>query len=254
MGVAPSQTRPLDTRARRAARGSCSENSVSCELRFELDEAKGVIDVDERNDTVVSGAEAVWKRQAHQHRLVGLRGDCARRDPLPGNAALSRDCRDETIMMNVGDLCDRDVTTIAPDETVVEAAKRMRDANVTELIVVQGVDSRTRPIGILTEHDLVTSVIARGLEPSKLQVSEVLTDGFLAVTTDEGVDETLHRMRCFSLRRLPVIDRSGVLYGVITLEDLLASIRDDIYERLEPGARREAAHRLGESHEGHVRR
>lgn len=128
--------------------------------------------------------------------------------------------------MRVGELCLRDVATIGPDERVVEAAKRMQELEVTELVVVQSLDGRPRPLGLLSEHDLVASMGAPDLD--KLRVGDVLRDGFVAVTTDEPVDEALHRMRSFSIRTLPVIDRTGTLYGLVTLDQLLASVRAEI--------------------------
>src|SRR5262245_10338957 len=121
----------------------------------------------------------------------------------------------------VGELCLREVATIAPDDTLGTAARRMRDTGMDELVVVQRVDGDERPLGVLTEHDLVVSVLAADVaEPSRLRVRDVLRDSFVAVTTDEDVDETLHRMRRLAVRRLPVVDRAGVLYGVVTLDDL----------------------------------
>lgn len=128
--------------------------------------------------------------------------------------------------MRVGELCLRDVATIGPDERVVDAARRMQDLELTELVVVQNIDGRARPIGLLTEHDLVASMSAPDL--SKLRVGDVVRDGFVAVVTDEPIDEALHRMRSFSIRSLPVIDRTGTLYGLVTLDQLLASMRAEI--------------------------
>lgn len=130
--------------------------------------------------------------------------------------------------MKVGELCKRDVTTIDPGETIVAAAKRMREEHVGDLVVV---DDGDRPIGILTDRDLVVSVIAAEIPAETLAVRDVVRHGELVTTTpDEDVDELLPRMRSFAVRRVPVVDDAGRLYGIVALDDVLAWIRDDLAE------------------------
>ncbi|MBI2388439.1 MAG: CBS domain-containing protein [Deltaproteobacteria bacterium] len=131
--------------------------------------------------------------------------------------------------MKVGELCRREVATIDGDESVAAAARRMRDARVDQLIVVERGGGGVRPVGVVTERDLVVSVLAdEGADPAKLQIGTLVRDGFASVTVDEDLDETLHRMRSFEARRLPVIDRSGHVHGVVTLDDVLAAIRREV--------------------------
>lgn len=131
--------------------------------------------------------------------------------------------------MKVGELCRRKVATIDAGDSVAAAARRMRDSHVDQLIVVERREGGGRPVGVVTERDLVVSVLAdEEADPTKLEIGSLVRDGFASVTVDEDLDETLHRMRSFEARRLPVIDRAGRVHGVVTLDDVLAAIRREI--------------------------
>ncbi len=133
--------------------------------------------------------------------------------------------------MKVGELCKRDVTTIDPGESIVAAAKRMREEHVGDLVVVEMAEAGERPIGVLTDRDLVVSVIAAEIAPEKLAVRDIVRREDLVTTTpEEDVDELLPRMRSFAVRRVPVVDEAGLLYGIIALDDVLAWLRDDLAE------------------------
>lgn len=134
--------------------------------------------------------------------------------------------------MKVGELCKRGVTTIDPGESIVDAAKRMREEHVGDLVVVEPAEGGERPIGILTDRDLVVSVLAAELpNPDKLAIRDIVRRNELVTTTeDEDVDELLPRMRSFGVRRVPVVDDAGHLCGIIALDDILTWIRDDLAE------------------------
>jgi CBS-domain-containing membrane protein len=130
--------------------------------------------------------------------------------------------------MTAGELCTRMVATIDPGESAVVAAKRMREEHVGDLVVVEEGD---RPIGIVTDRDLVMSVLADEIaNPSKLEVGTILHGDVVTASEDEDIDEVLRRMRAFAVRRVPVLDGAGCLYGVLALDDILGWIREDIAE------------------------
>lgn len=133
--------------------------------------------------------------------------------------------------MIAGELCRRAVSTIESFETVVTAAKRMREDHVGDLVVVETVEGGVRPVGILTDRDLVVSVLAAEIaDPSKLEVRDVIRGDLVTATEDEDLDEVLHRMRSFAVRRIPVLDGAGLLHGLIALDDVLGWIREDMAE------------------------
>jgi len=133
--------------------------------------------------------------------------------------------------MKVLELCKRDVVTIDPGESVVVAAKRMREQHVGDLVIVETVEQGERPIGVLTDRDIVVSVVAAELAPDQLKAGDVTRGDELVTTTlDEDLEELLRRMRSFALRRVPVVDEAGLLCGIVTLDDVLTWLRDELSE------------------------
>ncbi|MGZ3422173.1 MAG: CBS domain-containing protein [Polyangiales bacterium] len=143
--------------------------------------------------------------------------------------------------MKVFELCNRAVATIDARDTVVMAAKRMRESHVGDLVAVERSDGGVRAVGILTDRDLVVSAIAAEIDPSTLEVRDVMRSDLVTATEDEDVDVVLRRMRKFAVRRVPVIDAAGLLYGILAIDDVLSWLRDDLAEvvSIAPRQRRE---------------
>ncbi len=119
--------------------------------------------------------------------------------------------------MNVGTLCEREVDRIDEGHTVRDAAERMLHRAVGSLVVV----ADDRPAGILTDRDITTRVVARGLDPISTPVHEVMTRDPESVHEGASVDEALGVFRNRACRRLPVVSEDGRLVGILTLDDVL---------------------------------
>ena len=115
----------------------------------------------------------------------------------------------------VGDVMSEPVVTAMPSETVAEAASRIRDAKVGSVVVADG----DRPIGILTERDLVRFA-ASGADASGTKVSEWMTDDPDCVAPDMPVQEAFASLSAHGYRHIPVIDERR-LVGVVSLRDLM---------------------------------
>ena len=128
--------------------------------------------------------------------------------------------------MTVNDLSTKRVAVSHPDETVVEAARRMRTAHVGDVVVV---DSQQRPIGMLTDRDIVVSAVAQTPERlSGLLVGDIMTREVVTVRSSDPPEEIATLMRRHGVRRLPVIGHDGRLEGIITLDDLIRRIAIDV--------------------------
>ena len=112
----------------------------------------------------------------------------------------------------------RSVASTAP---VAEAARLMRDEDVGSLPVVQG----DRVIGVLTDRDIVVRVVAAGLDPQTVPVSEASSDRPVTVEPSTDLDEALQLMAAHQVRRLPVVE-SGRLVGVIAQADVARGTKD----------------------------
>ncbi len=134
--------------------------------------------------------------------------------------------------MSVGPICTRDIDLVEPDEPVHVAAERMRACKVGTLMVL---DQDSKPIGILTDRDLATRVVAKGLDSKLTVVRDVMTASPESVEEDTPIEVAISLMRESQCRRLPVVDEQGKLVGLISLDDiinLLTSELDEIGELL----------------------
>ena len=124
--------------------------------------------------------------------------------------------------MNVYELCQRHVVTVRRHEELATAAWIMRERNVGCLVVVEsaGAIGGERPIGMLTDRDIVTNVIARQSDPRSVVVDDVMTRHPVTVWASASIDDALQRMRSGGVRRVPVVDDRGRLAGILALDDI----------------------------------
>ena len=124
--------------------------------------------------------------------------------------------------MNAYELCQRHVVTVRRHEELAIAAWMMRERNVGCLVVVEpaGALGGERPIGMLTDRDIVTQVIVRDTDPREVSVEEVMTRQPVTVSTHASIEESLQRMREGQVRRVPVVDDRGRLAGILALDDI----------------------------------
>ncbi len=128
--------------------------------------------------------------------------------------------------MNVVEHCQRNVVTIRPYEDLLAAARLMREKHVGYLVVVEPAieDGTYRPVGVLTDRDLVVSVIAREANPNSLRVEDVMTRKPVVVNAEEPLSAASREMRRLGVRRLPVVGDHGELVGVIALDDVVETL------------------------------
>ncbi|HHO49490.1 MAG TPA: CBS domain-containing protein [Deltaproteobacteria bacterium] len=131
--------------------------------------------------------------------------------------------------MNVGELCTRSVISVRGDESLSVAAEKLRRFHVGDLVVIDPGEAHPRPIGILTDRDLAVGVVATAPEHlSDLRCDEVIRRPLLKVGEDDDVFEALEVMKGAQIRRLPVVDESGALVGVLAMDDLLRLFADSL--------------------------
>lgn len=124
--------------------------------------------------------------------------------------------------MKVRDLCSPQVVTAEPGASLREAALAMRNQHVGALVVVEKKEGVARPVGILTDRDIVVAVIAvPGARPEGIRVGDAMTTELATAREDDGLFEAVQRMSERSVRRLPVVGTDGGLKGIVTLDDVL---------------------------------
>jgi signal-transduction protein with cAMP-binding, CBS, and nucleotidyltransferase domain len=154
-------------------------------------------------------------------------GHNAMRGALPDRY---RDAGDQTCGrcgMSVGAVCNRNVMVAATSTTAVAAAQCMERFDERILVVIDERTDRHRTVGIVTDRELA-GVIARGADPARVTLREIMRadPGFVADTAD--VFETAWWMRRNGLREAIVHDEAGRLTGVVTLDQLLEKLTEEI--------------------------
>jgi CBS domain-containing protein len=122
--------------------------------------------------------------------------------------------------MKTGEVCKRDVVAIEASGNLADASRLMRQAHVGSIVVVDGTQLR-RPVGIVTDRDIVVEVVAAGLDPNTLTVGEIMARTLAVAREEDDALVSLKTMRRRGVRRLPVVDSAGGLVGIVTLDDLL---------------------------------
>jgi CBS domain-containing protein len=116
----------------------------------------------------------------------------------------------------VGDVMHRDPRLANPDDTVQQVAQLMRDEDTGVLPVCEG-DSL---VGIVTDRDVALRLVADGRDPARTKVREVMTPEGRYVFEDEDLNTVAANMAKQQVRRLPVLNRTKRLVGIVSLSDL----------------------------------
>lgn len=117
--------------------------------------------------------------------------------------------------MKVSEVMTRDVQTIRPDQTAKEAASFMLSANAGSIPVTDG----DRLVGMITDRDIAVRGVAKGSGP-ETPVSELMSSDCICAREDDNIEDVASKMSKAQVRRLPVIDSSERLCGIVSLGDL----------------------------------
>ncbi|HTI56967.1 MAG TPA: CBS domain-containing protein [Verrucomicrobiae bacterium] len=124
----------------------------------------------------------------------------------------------------LGKICTKPVVTASAQMTVDQAARAMRSKNVGALVVVNA----GRPVGMLTDRDIVVEVVARGMDPEEVRVGDVMVKKPVTIRQDLGIFDAARTFAKTGVRRLPVVTASGVLVGVITMDDVVMLLGNEM--------------------------
>ncbi len=130
--------------------------------------------------------------------------------------------------MRIGEICTREVVYCGPRDSVLEVAQLMRNHHVGDLIVAEWRDGLLRPLGVVTDRDLVVKVLAEGVAPETLTAADLMMRELVSAPEYELLHEAIARMRAHGVRRLPVIDAAGSLVGVLTADDVVEFLAEEL--------------------------
>lgn len=133
--------------------------------------------------------------------------------------------------MKVIEICTTDVVTATEDETLFRAAWLMREHHVGDVVVTREKEDRVMPVGILTDRDFVTAMVAEGEDDfAETTVGDAMTKVLIVARDDDDLDEVLNNMESNGVRRVPVIDRNDSLVGVISYDDIVTALADRLHK------------------------
>lgn len=128
--------------------------------------------------------------------------------------------------MSVGRICTRVVATASPDESVRSAAARMAEFDVGTLVVVDS--SSEKPVGIVTDRDFAIRCLAPGHDPDSTALREVMSHPVHSLDEHTPIEEGISRMSAVGVRRLVVTGPRGVLMGLLSLDDVLDLVVEEV--------------------------
>lgn len=121
--------------------------------------------------------------------------------------------------MQIRDMMTPDPVCCTPDTDLQHAAQLMLEHDCGSLPVVESASSR-RPIGMITDRDIVCRVLADGRNPLQAHVSDAMTPEAISISADCSLEDCESLMEEKQIRRLPVVDKSGGICGIVAQADI----------------------------------
>jgi CBS domain-containing protein len=151
-----------------------------------------------------------------------------------------------TERVNAGDICTRDVVFVYRSLPIDDAARLMREHHVGTVVVVDEMAQGRIVAGVLTDRDIVTSIVAKGLDPAVIRVGDAMSTDLVTAREEDSLMDLLSSMRRKGVRRIPVVDAKGGLLGLAALDDVLEVIAQQLsvlVEAMASGREREPVRR-----------
>lgn len=129
--------------------------------------------------------------------------------------------------MPISDLCTERAVTVGEDASLQAVANLMKDHHIGS-VVVTGDDGAGRPVGIITDRDIVIRGIADKLNLERTKARELMSSDLVTVEREQGLYETLRVMKQRGVRRVLVVDRQGALCGIASADDLVQMLGEEM--------------------------
>jgi CBS domain-containing protein len=129
--------------------------------------------------------------------------------------------------MKVGVICVRETVMVKKSETLREAAKLMKGLHVGALVVVEALEEKNRPLGIITDRDIVLKAVAED-ESCDITVGEIIAAELVTANENDMLFDTLEHMKSKGIRRVPVVDEEGYLAGILSTDDIVEFLTDEM--------------------------
>jgi CBS domain-containing protein len=130
--------------------------------------------------------------------------------------------------VNIGEVCSREVYIVRPAEPLADAVAEMHKRHVGALVVVEEISSQVRPIGVITDRDVIRAQVVRGTALTHLAIADAMTADPFTLQETCGIAEAIGQMSARGVRRAPVVSESGDLVGIVSFDDLLPVVSQQL--------------------------
>ena len=130
--------------------------------------------------------------------------------------------------MSAGEYCNREVVIITESESVRDAVALMRQYHVGTVVIVEARDTLPRPLGILTDRDIVLEILAKDVDLDSVRVGDVIDTELVTIQESADLLSTVDLMRARGVRRLPVVNDEGGLIGILSLDDVIGQLAEEM--------------------------
>jgi len=127
-------------------------------------------------------------------------------------------------MSDVLTIATKEIVSTAPTETIQQAAEKMTQNKIGACVVLDG----EKLVGILSERDILSKVVAKKMQPDTTIVKDVMTSAVQTIEQSASTDDALNFMHQGKFRHLPVVDESGKVVGILSVRDLLKKRIEDL--------------------------
>ncbi|MBC7161261.1 CBS domain-containing protein [Immundisolibacter sp.] len=130
--------------------------------------------------------------------------------------------------MPIAEICSRGVVIANPDDSLRTVAALMRVHHVGSVVVTRDDAGLCRPLGIITDRDIVLALVAKDVSPDAVSAGDVMSEPLETIRETDEVWTALERMRSRGVRRLPVLGAQGELVGIVSADDLLELVAEEL--------------------------
>ena len=130
--------------------------------------------------------------------------------------------------MNIGEVCSREVYIVRPAEPLADAVAEMHKRHVGALVVVEEKPDQVRPVGVITDRDVIRAQVLQGRALTHLAIADAMTAHPLTLQETCGIAEAIRQMSARGVRRAPVVSESGDLVGIVSFDDLLPVVSEQL--------------------------
>lgn len=127
--------------------------------------------------------------------------------------------------MSLSQLMTKEITSLPETATALDAAKYMTDMNVGSVIIT---DEKEKPVGIITDRDISTKIVAAEKDPKSVKLKDIMCSPVVTINVGKNIIDATRLMGEYWVRRLPVVNDEGKVVGVLSMDDVLIFLSQEI--------------------------